>query len=157
VGIGVYGIWPSVETEELLRAQGVELVPALSWRTEIVAEHAIDAGQTVGYGRTWRAARRSRIGTLPIGYAEGLPRAAGNVAHALVRGLRVPLVGRVCMDMAFVDLTDVPQAAVGDAVTLIGDDGAATIGVEELAGAAETIGYEIVARLPAHVPRRYAD
>jgi alanine racemase len=154
-GIGLYGIWPSVETATLLREQGIELEPALAWRTRIVAEHTIEAGASVGYGRTWYAARRSRIGTLPIGYAEGLPRAAGNVAHVLVRGTRVPLVGRVCMDMAFVDLTDLPQAAVGDAVTLIGRDGAETIAAEELAAAAETIGYEIVARLPEHVPRSF--
>ena len=154
-GIGLYGIWPSIETATLMRGQGVELEPALAWRTWIVAEHAIAAGASVGYGRTWRAARPSRIGTLPIGYAEGLPRAAGNVAHALVRGTRVPLVGRICMNMAFVDLTDVPNAAVGDAVTMIGRDGDETISADELAAAAETIGYEVVARLPAHVPRSY--
>ncbi len=154
-GIGVYGIWPSLETETLMRAQGVVLEPALAWRTQIVAEHSIEAGDSVGYGRTWYAARPSRIATLPIGYAEGLPRAAGNAAHALVRGRRVPLVGRVCMNMAFVDVTEVPSAGVGDTVTLIGSDGGETISAEELARAAETIGYEIVARLPAHVPRRY--
>jgi alanine racemase len=154
-GIGLYGIWPSVETETLMREQGVTLDPALSWRTRIVAEHTIDAHTSVGYGRTWRAPRRSRIATLPIGYAEGLPRAAGNAAHALVRGVRVPLVGRVCMNMAFLDVTDVPAAAIGDTVTLIGRDGAETISAEDLGAACETIGYEIVARLPAHLPRRY--
>ncbi|HYZ17452.1 MAG TPA: alanine racemase [Candidatus Acidoferrum sp.] len=156
-GIGIYGIWPSSETESLLRAQGVTLEPALAWRTRIVVVHEIEAGTTVGYGRTWTTQRRSRIATLPIGYAEGLPRNAGNSAHALVRGTRVPLVGRVCMNMAFLDVTDLPEVAPGDTVTLIGRDGSASIRAEELAAACETIGYEIVARLPAHVPRTYLE
>lgn len=154
-GIGLYGIWPSYESETLMRARGLVLEPALSWRTRIVALHDVAAGDTVGYGRAWRAARDARIATLPIGYAEGLPRSAGNAAHALVRGTRAPVAGRVCMNMAFLDVTDVPGAAVGDAVTLIGADGAERITAEELAAACGTIGYEIVARLPAHVPRRY--
>ena len=154
-GIGLYGIWPSTESEALMRARGLVLEPALQWRTEIVAFHAITAGTTVGYGRTWRAERNARIATLPIGYAEGLPRAAGNAAHALVRGVRVPFAGRICMDMGFLDVTGVPDAAEGDAVTLIGTDGPERITAEALAADCGTIGYEIVARLPAHVPRSY--
>ncbi|HEY0395409.1 MAG TPA: alanine racemase [Candidatus Elarobacter sp.] len=154
-GVGIYGIWPSAESEALMRARGLALEPALSWRTRIVALHEIDADTTVGYGRTWRAARRSRIATIPIGYAEGLPRAAGNTAHALVRGARVPLIGRVCMDMAFLDVTGVAGAEPGDAVTLVGADGEERITAEDLGAACGTIGYEIVARIPADVPRRY--
>lgn len=154
-GIGLYGIWPSAESETLMRERGLALEPALRWTTRIVALHEIDAGTTVGYGRSWRAERGARIATLPIGYAEGLPRAAGNAAHALVRGTRVPFVGRICMDMAFLDVTGVPDAANGDPVTLIGTDRGAQITAEELAAGCGTIGYEIVARLPAHVPRSY--
>jgi alanine racemase len=154
-GIGLYGIWPSVESEVLMRDRGLVLEPALSWRTRIVALHDVEPGATVGYGRTWRAERPARIATLPIGYAEGLPRSAGNAARALVRGARVPVVGRICMNMAFLDVTDVRDVAAGDAVTLIGSDGGERITAEELAAACGTIGYEIVARLPADVPRRY--
>lgn len=154
-GIGLYGIWPSDESEALMRERGLALEPALSWRTRIVALHGVEPQTSVGYGRTWRASQRSRIATLPIGYAEGLPRSAGNAAHALVRGQRVPLVGRVCMNMAFLDVTAVADAAVGDTVTLIGRDGDERITAEELARACGTIGYEIVARLPAHVPRAF--
>jgi alanine racemase len=154
-GIGLYGIWPSAESETLMRERGLALEPALRWTTRIVALHEIEAGTTVGYGRTWRAERPARIATLPIGYAEGLPRAAGNAAHALVRGTRVPFAGRVCMNMAFLDVTGVPGAEPGDAVTLIGTDGGERITAEDLATACGTIGYEIVARLPAHVPRAY--
>jgi len=154
-GIGLYGIWPSAESEALMRANGLTLEPALAWRTRIVALHDIEPGTTVGYGRAWRAERTSRVATLPIGYAEGLPRSASNAAHTLVRGTRVPLVGRVCMDMAFLDVTDVRGAHVGDVVTLIGSDGDARITAEELAIACGTIGYEIVARIPAHAPRTF--
>ena len=154
-GIGLYGIYPSEEAETLMRERGLVLEPALRWTTRIVALHEVDADTTVGYGRTWCAARRSTIATIPIGYAEGLPRSAGNSAHALVRGARVPLIGRVCMDMAFLDVTDVAGVAAGDTVTLIGSDGDHTITAEELAHECGTIGYEIVARLPAHVPRTY--
>jgi alanine racemase len=154
-GIGLYGIWPSDESETLMRERGLMLQPALSWRTRIVALHDVAPGTTVGYGRTWRAQRLTRVATLPIGYAEGLPRSAGNAAHALVRGRRVPVIGRICMNMEFLDVTDVPAAAAGDAVTLIGRDGEARITAEELAAACGTIGYEIVARLPADVPRTY--
>ena len=154
-GIGLYGIWPSAESEALMRARGLDLEPALRWTTQIVALHEIEAGTTVGYGRSWRAAQHARIAVLPIGYAEGLPRAAGNAAHALVRGTRVPFVGRICMDMAFLDVGAVPGVGEGDRVTLIGTDGGARITAEELAADCGTIGYEIVARLPAHVPRSY--
>jgi alanine racemase len=154
-GIGLYGIWPSDESEALMRERGLVLEPALRWQTRIVALHDVEPGATVGYGRTWRAARPSRIATLPIGYAEGLPRSAGNSAHALVRGTRVPVVGRICMDMAFLDITGVHGVATGDRVTLIGRDGREEITAEELGRACGTIGYEIVARLPAHVPRTF--
>ncbi len=155
-GIGLYGIWPSPDTEALMVAGGLALEPALSWRSRIVACHDVPAGASVGYGRAWTAERPARIATLPIGYAEGLPRSAGNAARALVRGRHVPLVGRVCMNMSFLDVTDVPGAAVGDAVTLIGRDGDAALSAEELGAACGTIGYEIVARLPAEVPRVYS-
>jgi alanine racemase len=156
-GIGIYGIWPSAQTERTMRASGLVLEPALSWRTRIVAEHAVPTGDSVGYGRSWYASRPSRIATLPIGYAEGLPRSASFAATMLVRGQRVPLVGRVCMDMAFIDITDVPDAAVNDEVVLIGSDGAHSVTANELGEACGTIGYEIVARLPAGVPRAYTN
>jgi alanine racemase len=156
-GIGIYGIWPSPETERTMRASGLSLEAALSWRTRIVAEHDVPTGDSVGYGRSWYASRPSRIATLPIGYAEGLPRSASFAATALVRGHSVPLVGRVCMDMAFIDITDVTDAAVNDDVVLIGTDGAQTISANDLGAACGTIGYEIVARLPAAMPRTYLD
>jgi alanine racemase len=156
-GIAIYGIWPSRPTEAIMRERGVSLVPALRWHSEIVLVHDVPPETSVGYGCTYRTARASRIGVLPIGYAEGLPRSASNRGSVLVAGRRVPLVGRICMNMAFVDLTDVPrtEAGAGSPVTLIGRDGDQEIDAEEAADAAGTIGYELVTRLPASVPRRY--
>jgi alanine racemase len=94
---------------------------------------------------------------VPIGYAEGLPRALSNRGEALVGGRRVPFVGRVCMNMAFIDVTGVPEARAGTTVTLLGRDGNERIDPEQLADRAGTIGYEIVARLPADMPRRYLE
>lgn len=154
-GIGIYGLWPSPETELTMRDRGFTLKPALEWRTRLVLVHDVPAHTPVGYGCAYHTKRPSRIGVLPIGYAEGLPRNAGERGHALIVGRRCRIVGRVCMNMAFVDCTDAPDAAAGSLVTLIGTDGHAALGADELAAATGTIAYETVARLPAHVPRSY--
>ncbi|GAC1311803.1 MAG: alanine racemase [Vulcanimicrobiaceae bacterium] len=153
-GIATYGIWPSEATEATMSAS-LTLDAALSWTTRTVVVREVDAGRSVGYGCSFVTARPSRIAVLPIGYAEGLPRALSNAGVALVRGCRVPLVGRVCMNMSFLDVTDVPAVATGDTVTLVGRDGDETIDANEVARAAGTIGYELIARLPAQIPRRY--
>lgn len=154
-GIGIYGLWPSPETEGVMRERGFTLEPALSWHTEIVAIHDVPAHTPVGYGCAYHTKRPSRIAVLPIGYAEGLARNAGDRANALVNGTRCRIVGRVCMNMAFVDVTDAGAVQPGARVTLIGTDGTEAIGADELATATGTIAYETVARLPAHIPRTY--
>lgn len=153
-GIATYGIWPS-EATRIAVGSALDLEPALAWTTRIVVVREVEAGRSVGYGCTFVTARPSRIAVLPIGYAEGLPRALSNAGRALARGRRVPFVGRVCMNMSFLDVTDVPDARTGDAVTLVGRDGTASIDANELAAMAGTIGYELVARLPHEIPRRY--
>ncbi|MBC5820476.1 MAG: alanine racemase [Candidatus Eremiobacteraeota bacterium] len=153
-GIATYGIWPSDQTRAAAGRFG--LVPALSWVTKLVVVHDVEEGRSIGYGCTFTTARPSHIGVLPIGYAEGLPRALSNAGIALVHGRRVPFVGRICMNMSFVDVTHVPNAMAGSTVTLIGNDGAETLDANEFASRAGTIGYELVSRLPAEMPRRYA-
>jgi alanine racemase len=154
-GIGIYGLWPSPETERTMRDRGFALQPALQWRTRLVIVHDVPAHTPVGYGCAYHTKRPSRIGVLPIGYAEGLPRNAGDRGHVLITGQQCRIVGRVCMNMTFVDCTDAPDALPGSIVTLIGSDEAASIGAAELAAATGTIAYETVTRLPAHVPRSY--
>lgn len=147
-GISAYGSLPS-------GIPGIErLHPVLSLRTRIAALRPIPSGQAVGYGATWRASRPTKLATLPVGYADGLPwRMAGRQGFALVRGQRVPVVGRVSMDMTTLDVTDVPGVCAGDVVTLIGTDGAEQIRCEEIAEKTGTIPYEIFCSLGPRVKR----
>ena len=154
VGIATYGVWPSAETRNAA-GHVLTLAPALRWTTQLVVVRDVAAGQPVGYGCAHRTTRASRIGVIPIGYAEGVPRGLSNSGVTLVHGKRAPFVGRVCMNMSFVDVTDDPEAHVGSTVTLLGGDGDDRIDPNEQAMLAGTIGYELIARLPASVPRRY--
>ena len=154
IGIALYGLSPSPETRARLGG-ALELRPALRWTTELVAVRDVAAETSVGYGRTYRTRTQSRIGVLPIGYAEGLPRAASNRGAVLIAGRRCPIVGRVCMNMTMVDVTAVPDAQAGMAVTMIGRDGEDALSAADWGAWADTIDYEIVARFPREVPRVY--
>jgi alanine racemase len=151
-GIATYGLWPSPQTRAA-SPHPPHLLPALSWRSTLVAMRDVQAGQSIGYGRTYHAMRPSRIGVVPIGYAEGVPRAASNVGAVLIAGKRAPIVGRVCMNATLVDVTDIPAARPGARVTLIGRCGEETLGADDWASWTGTINYEIVARLPAQIPK----
>jgi alanine racemase len=157
VGISLYGHWPSKETclSWLLAhgRDGVKLQPALSWRARIGQLKVVPAGDPIGYGLTHRTTRLSHIAVLPVGYADGYPRALSNRARVLVHGRRAAVVGRVCMDMVMVDVTDVPGVREGDVATLIGSDGTDVVSAEELAELAGTINYEVLARLSPTLPR----
>lgn len=153
-GIATYGLWPSPQTQAML-AGSLNLEPALSWRSKLVVVRDVPAWQSVGYGCTYHTTRPSRIGLVPLGYAEGVPRAVSNKGAMLVAGKRAPIVGRVCMNTTFLDLTDIPAAHCNFPVTLIGRDGEATLSADDWAAWAETINYEIVARLPTEMERRY--
>src|SRR5690606_37063583 len=145
-GIMLYGATPFAE----LSAAELGLKPAMSLEARLIAVREVAVGEGVGYGAGWVAERPSRIGTVSCGYADGYPRHAPNGTPLWVSGRRVPLAGRVSMDMLTVDLSDLPDAAVGDAVELWG----AQLSVDEVAHAAGTIGYELLTRVSARVPRR---
>lgn len=125
----------------------------LSVRARIVMIREVAPGTTVGYGATYRAARRERWATLGIGYGDGLPRALSNRGSALVHGRRAPIVGRISMDLTVIDVTEIPEAAVGDVATLIGRDGGEEITLEEVASQAGTINHEILTGLGSRLPR----
>ena len=146
-GIMLYGATPFVE----LSAAELGLEPAMTLSAQLIAIRQVAVDDSVGYGAAWRAERPSRIGTVSCGYADGYPRHAPSGTPLLVRGQRVPLVGRVSMDMLTVDLTDLPGAQVGDEVQLWG----AQLPVDEVARAAGTIGYELLTKVTRRVPRRY--
>ena len=155
VGIAAYGLWPSRETYvTALQAHArdeegfvPELLPAMSWRARVAQVKEVPAGAFVGYGRTFRATHDSRIAVLPVGYHEGYDRRLSNLGHVLIRGVRAPIRGRVCMNMTMVDVTHVPGAAAGDVATLLGSDGDERVSAEQLAEWMGTINYEVVSRI----------
>jgi alanine racemase len=149
-GLSVYGYKPAPWC-----GAEAELRPVMSLRSRIARVSEIGRGATVGYGRMWAAARTARIALVMCGYADGYRRAFGNRAHALVRGRRVPVIGRVAMDMCVVDVTAVPDVGVGDVATLIGKDGDEQVDADELASLVDTISWEILAAVTARVPRLY--
>ena len=149
VGLALYGAQPL----ERPRAGETPLRPVMRWRTEIARLKELPPGSAIGYGTTFRTVRPSRIATLPVGYADGYDRRLSNRGEVLVRGCRAPVVGRVSMDLVTIDVTDVPGAAVGDEVVLLGDG----ISVEELAAKLDTISYEVFCGISARVPRVHVD
>lgn len=160
-GIAAYGLWPSKETYATAlqrQADGVEttpatLKPALTWRAKIAQVKDVAAGSYIGYGRTYRTTHKTRIAILPLGYYEGYDRRLSNTAHVLVNGQRAPIRGRVCMNMCMIDVTHIPEAAVGSVATLLGKDGDEEIAAEQLAAWMGTINYEVVSRIHPCVPR----
>jgi alanine racemase len=144
-GIAVYGCeWPGTK-------------PVLSYRSVVTHVKTVARGETVGYGATWRAPGAARIATVAVGYADGVFRARSNRGDVLVRGRRAPVVGTVSMDAITVDVTEVPDSAVGDVVTLIGADGEERITAEEVAAWSGTISYEVLTSIGHRVERRRSE
>ncbi len=174
-GISLYGYWPSEETRILHYASSNDLAdrlkqefldreqprleslfaPALSYRARIIQTKWVPAGVSVGYGCSYTTQRRTRIAVLPIGYAEGYDRRLSNCGQVLIGGRRASVLGRVCMNLIVVDITDIPAAEQGSVATLIGRDGSEEITAEELAAKIGSIQYEVITRLPASLPRLY--
>jgi alanine racemase len=125
----------------------------LSWKSRLAQVKPVPAGATVGYDLTYRAPSERRIGVVPVGYADGFDRKLSSRGQVLVRGRRAPVVGRVAMNMFMVDVTD-SGGQNGDEVVLLGRQGDDEITADDIAAAADTIAYEIVARLSSRLPRR---
>jgi alanine racemase len=149
-GLAVYGYHPAPEL-----ALDMDLRRALTLKSRIARLVDVQAGATVGYGRTWTAARPSKIALIMCGYADGYRRALSNKASVLVRSRRAPIAGRIAMDMCMADVTDVPGVAPDDDVVIMGAPGGESVDAEELAGLADTISWEMLAGISARVPRLY--
>lgn len=151
-GIMLYGYAPAPHLTASAR-----LRPALRLRTAVAQVRRVPTGTPVGYGGTFVTARPSTIAVVPVGYADGYHRLASNRAAVLVRGQRVPVAGRVCMDHTMIDVTDAGDVAPGEPVVLIGRQGEAEIGADELGGWCETISYEMLTAIGRRVRRVYVE
>ena len=147
-GISLYGIDPTGSP-----SMDRKLRPVAKWTAPLVGVRHIPKGQGVGYSHTWTAPRDSRIGLVPIGYADGYPRVLSNKSSMIVQGKRAPVIGRVSMDLITLDLTEIPQAMLGDEVTVIDTDPLSPASAYELARLADTIPYEILCRIGPRVRR----
>ncbi|MEE2787520.1 MAG: alanine racemase [Myxococcota bacterium] len=157
LGISAYGLWPSPETQlaaAVAAHRYVDLRPALTLKAQIVQVKAVPEGSAIGYGCTYVTTHDSKIAVLGIGYFDGYDRKLSNIAYGLCKGRRAPVRGRVCMNMMMVDVTHIPDVQLGDEVILLGTDGQGQISADQLAHWANTINYEIVSRIGAHLPRR---
>jgi len=149
-GLLAYGLHPAG------RAPGVDVSPIMSWKSRLVRVRRVAAGSNISYGRSFTTTRDSIIGVVPVGYGHGYPLRLSGKGAMLVSGRRVPIVGRVTMDMTMVDLTDLPAVpAEGDDVVLVGRQAEEVISFHDLAGWADTIAYEIMCMISKRVPRTY--
>jgi len=147
-GIMLYGVYPSPAM-----ASQITLKPVLSWKSKILQLKKVPAGTSISYGQTFVTKRESVIATLPVGYADGYQRLLSNRGAVLVGGQRAPVIGRVCMDLTMVDVTDIRNVKQGDEVVLLGRQGTAEISADEIAAWSNTISYEILTSISARVPR----
>lgn len=150
-GITIYGIYPSNEVERDI----VKLEPAMELKSHITYVKEVGEGSAVSYGGTYVTEDRTRIATIPVGYADGYPRQLSNKGWVLIHGKRARILGRVCMDQFMVDVTDIPEAKVGDEVTLLGRDGEEFISIEEFGDLSGRFSYEFACDISKRVPRVY--
>ena len=150
-GIALYGLWPSPEIKKW--SSGMEFSLALSWKTIITEVKLVNKGSKVGYDLTYELSRNSRLAIIPVGYWHGLSRSLSSSGKVLVCGKKANIIGRVSMDMAILDVTDIPRVKQGDEVVIIGKQGGEELSADEIAKAAGTINYEIVTRINPLLPR----
>ena len=144
-GIILYGLEPSAHVDI------TGLTPALSWYSRVAFVKTLEPGREIGYGGAYTTTAPTRVATIPVGYADGYRRSLSNKFYVLIKGQKAPILGRVCMDQLMVDVTNIPEAEIGDTVTLLGD----TVTAEEMGKATDTINYEVVCAIGKRVPRYY--
>lgn len=150
-GIILYGYYPS----PYLEGKVLDLEPAMTLKTQVVHVKELPEGQYVGYGRKFYTHQKTKIATIPVGYADGYSRNLGNKGRVLIRGQYAPIIGNICMDQFMVDVTHIKGVSVEDEVVLFGKQQDAVIPVEEIAQSLGTINYEIVCMIGKRVPRIY--
>ena len=150
-GIILYGYYPS----GYLQGKVLDLIPAMTLKTQVVHVKELPEGHYVGYGRTYQTHHKTKVATIPVGYADGYSRRLGNVGRVLIRGQFAPIIGNICMDQFMVDVSNIDHVSVEDEVVLFGKQGDNEIPVEEIANILDTINYEIICMIGKRVPRVY--
>ena len=157
IGLGIYGLWPSLKTKSAAKKLGVkiELKPVMLWKTRITQLKYSEKGNCIGYGCAEITKRKTKIAILPVGYWDGYDRRLSKIGEVLIHGKRCKILGRVCMNMTMVDATNVPNARIGDETVLIGKQEREEITMEETAEHCGTINYEIVTKINPLLQRLY--
>jgi alanine racemase len=155
IGIGLYGLWPSLATKNYGALKSIILKPALTWKTKIIQVKELPKGTPIGYDCTYRLKNRGKIAILPVGYWDGYDRKLSNCGEVLIRGKRAPVRGRICMNLMMVEVTKIPKVKVNDEVVLIGQQDKEKITAEEIALKIGTINYEVITRINPQIPRIY--
>ncbi len=150
LGIILYGLKPSVQ---VVLPEGIK--PAVTWKSVISLVKDLYPGDTIGYGRTYKAEKRLRVATISTGYADGYNRLLSNKGFVLIEGKKAPIIGRVCMDQLMVDVTEIPEAQMGHEVILLGRSGNLEFTADDMATMVESIGYEIMCDISKRVQRYY--
>ncbi|HHT87505.1 MAG TPA: alanine racemase [Clostridiales bacterium] len=150
-GIVTYGIYPSDEVNR----SSLNLIPAMELKSHVVYIKEVEAGTGISYGSTYITNRKTKVATIPVGYADGYSRNMSNVGKVIIRGQYAPIIGRICMDYFMVDVTDIEGVSQGDVVTLLGKEGDSVISVETLAKWSHSFPYELVCTVGKRIPRVY--
>jgi alanine racemase len=161
IGISSYGFWPSneIRMNKLMKEYDNQdpLLRVLSWKSEVMSVKIVDEGEYVSYGTSFLTNRKTKIATIPVGYGYGFSRKLSNMGHVLIRGKRISVIGSINMNMMVVDVTDVADVKEGDEVVLIGSQGKNTITVSSFSDMNNSLNYELLTRLPNHIPRYIVD
>lgn len=150
-GIILYGCYPSDKSDKT----ALPLKPVMSVKANIVHLKEVPEGYSCSYGRKFIARKKSKIGTLSIGYADGLPRTYSAHGKVIVNGHFAPIAGNICMDQCMIDLTDIPDVHIGDEVIIMGSDGNNAISADDIASAIGTINYEVLCSFGSRLPKVY--
>lgn len=150
-GIATYGIYPSDEVDQ----ERVKLTSALELISHVAHVKWVEEGALISYGGTFETKRRTKIATIPVGYADGYPRSLSNKGYVLIHGKKAPIIGRICMDQFMVDVTGIEEVKFGDKVTLVGRDGEEVLPVETLSRLSGRFPYEFVCLMGKRIPREY--
>jgi alanine racemase len=150
-GIMLYGFYPSKEVKK----NRVKLKPAMRLVTELSHKKYVEAGKGIGYGLSYTTKEKTLVGTLPLGYADGLNRSLSNRGYVALRGKKAPIVGRICMDQCMIDLTGITEAMIGDRVIVFGDSCEGEPHVDDVSELRGTIAHEVICNVSRRVPRVY--